>query len=62
MGRGRQEGPKRGRWDAGSGVKVAKKAISAAAFCAATPASCSCSLEILFMPQGVLEALKLTQF
>jgi len=40
----------------------AKKMISAAAFCAATPVSCSCSLEILFMPQGVLESLKLTQF
>lgn len=44
------------------GQRQAKKVMSAAAFRAATPVSCSCSLEILFMPQGVLESLKLTQF
>lgn len=58
--------PNRGRWVLGQqrkgGERAAKKMISAAAFCAATPVSCSCSLEILFMPQGVLESLKLTQF
>lgn len=66
MGVAGQERPKRskvGFWQQRKGgERGAKKMISAAAFCAATPVSCSCSLEILFMPQGVLESLKLTQF
>lgn len=62
-GRGGQERPQgKVRFGQRSGEKGAKQMILAAAFCAATPGSCSCSLEILFMPQGVLESLKLTQF